>query len=78
MVTLASTALIAQYFDKRRGLAMGIVNIAGSFGGKDYYSLCQKKRTFNLEFFCGPPPPGRSQKNSGLNVRFFWHRLYIQ
>ncbi len=23
-----------------------------------------------------PPPPGRSQKNSGLNVCFFWHRLY--
>ena len=27
------------------------------------YSLCQKKRTFNSEFFCGPPG-GRKAKNS--------------
>ncbi len=25
----------------------------------------------------GPPPPGGPQKNSRLNVRFFWHRLYV-
>ena len=69
------------------------------------YSLCQKKRTFNPEFFVAPlgkggenshgqlckwefytidyvnfwPPAARggAQKNSGSNVRFFWHRLYI-
>ena len=23
-----------------------------------YYSLCQKKRTFNPEFFCAPPGGG--------------------
>ncbi len=85
------------------------------------YSLCQKKCTFNSEFFCGPPGegrpkihmvdyvngssthaqffpftnffllgltwssmwifgpplPGGPQKKSELNVRFFWHRLYL-
>ncbi len=76
------------------------------------YSLCQKKRTFNLEFswrrgaknshgqlckwefytwsffslnshlynlpcaYLAPLPQGGHKKNSGLNVRFFWHRLY--
>ena len=64
---------------------------------KMLYSLCQKKRTFNSDFFGGPPGgggpkihmvyyvngnfwppfPRGATKNMGLNVRFFWHRLYI-
>ena len=61
-----------------------------------YYSLRQKKCTFNSDFFrarpegggpkilmvdpCeffGPPSSGWPQKKPELNVRFFWHRLYI-
>ncbi len=42
------------------------------------YSLCQKKRTFNLEFFCGPPGEGGPKTHmvdyvngSSIHAQFF-------
>ena len=33
-------------------------NSLGSMVPRELYSLCQKKRTFNPEFFCSPPGGG--------------------
>ena len=37
---------------------VAILDYERSLSAKVTYSLCQKKRTFNPEFFCGPPGGG--------------------
>ena len=78
-----------------------VYKLSGNLPKESTYSLFQKKRTFNSEFFCDPPggekpkvymadyvnppceflaplPQGGHTKNSELNVRFVWNRLYQQ